>query len=328
MSVKVKYSLSTKFPVLSGVPQGSVLGPILFLIFVNHICKDLSCKFMMFADDLKIYFKIKLNNSNTSQDSTSPTHQRNIDALAQTASSWGLNMNSQKCVTLRFSRVKSISNPVYTLNNTLIPILNCQTDLGVSIDTDLKFHSHTSLTASKAGALVGNLLKCTLCREPEFMKSLYISNVRPVIDYCSPVWNSGYIHNLKLLEQVQRRFTKHIDGLKHLSYAERLATLNLFSVKGRLLSSDLIKCWKIFHKQSSLKYSDFFTLAPLSYLRGHSFKIFTPNVNTDIRKRSFAYRIINIWNSLSQETVNATSIETFKHNLHHELGDRLYDYHN
>ena len=147
------------------------------------------------------------------------------------------------------------------------------------------------------------------------------------MDFSSCVWNTGYIQDLKLLESVQRRFTKAIDSFKDLDYKTRLQNLSLFSVKGRLLRADLIKCWKIFHGESCIKPDDIFTLSSTSNLRGHPFKIFQHHTETEIRKRFFSNRIISMWNSLPTQVVTQNSLNSFKHALHDHLGDILFEFH-
>ena len=109
---------------------------------------------------------------------------------------------------------------------------------------DLEFHDHIRTLSHKAGGLAYSFLKSTVCRSPEFM---VFTHIRPLLEYCSCVWNTGYAQDLKLLESVQRRWTKRIDGLRSLSYDDRLRALNLYSAQGRLLRADLIQYWKIFN---------------------------------------------------------------------------------
>ena len=101
--------------------------------------------------------------------------------------------------------------------------------------------------------------------------------------------------------------------------------LNLYSVQGRLLRSDLIKVCKVLNGKSAIAPETLFILNP-SARRGHPLKLFVPRSNLDIRKRSFAVRVIGEWNSLSTQTVVANTIETFKGRLHEDLGPRLYEY--
>ena len=196
MKVCVNGCYSDSHEVLSGVPQGSVLGPILFLIFVNNIGFNLKNHYMMFADDFKLVFSC----SNSSHISSV---QEDVNNFIANANSWGLSINISKCVILNFG---------YRNTDTFFigpdPLLDSSEsrDLGVTVDTSLKYHSHVQSITQKASGLACNLLKSTVCRSPEFMITLFKSHIRPILDYCSPLWNVGYIHDL-ILEQVQRRWT-------------------------------------------------------------------------------------------------------------------------
>ena len=158
------------------------------------------------------------------------------------------------------------------------------------------------------------------------MLFLLITHIRPIIEYCFCVWSTGYQGDLRLLESVQRRWTKQISSVNSLEYADRLRTLNLFSVKGRLLRADLIQCWKIFHGVSCVDVSDIFLLTPCRGTRGHCYKIFTLTIQTDVRKRFFNVRCVSIWNSLPQYVVSAPSLSSFKNLLENSLGDVLFVY--
>lgn len=176
---------------------------------------------------------------------------------------------------------------------------------------------------AKAGGVASNLLKSTVCRSPSFMKSLLISDIRPLIDFASPVWNTGFLGDLNLLESIQRRWTKQVINFSHLSYPERLSNLNFVSIKGRLLRTDLILCYKIFHDLSPIKPLDLFIMSPLG-TRGHNFKIFVPRSQTEARRRFFSCRVIHHWNSLPQSVVNAPTLTQFKTKLAQTLHDTLF----
>ena len=327
MRVRVFNQLSTAKPVLSGVPQGSVLGPLLFLVYINSICSSLSCRYKIFADDLKIYACVRYPNKPSLAPSSSNVVQGDINELYSTASSWGLYMNVKKCAVLRFTRsFANPSPPTYSLNGTPIPCVESSSDLGVLIDTGLKFHDHIRTVVHKAGGLSYSFLKSTVCRSPHFMLFLLTTHIRPVIEYCSCVWSTGFVQDLKLLERIQRRWTKRITGMASLSYCERLRTLNLYSVQGRLLRADLIQYWKIFNDKSCILPSDLFVQPPQNFTRGHCHKIFPPVKHTDIRKRSFSQRCISAWNALPASTVCARDVTAFKRMLDRDMNDALYNY--
>ena len=216
---------------------------------------------------------------------------------------------------------------MYHIRGTTIPVVDSARDLGVIVDPKLKFHAHIQSISSKASGLSCNILRSTSCRSREFMITLYIAHIRPLLEFSSCVWNSGYVGDLKLLEGVQRRWTKQIQELDELPYWERLRTLDLYSVKGRLLRYDIIKYWKIFHNQCSISPEDIFVPAPQISTRGHCYKLSHILSVYECRKRFFSVRAVSLWNSLPADVVQLESLNLFKAEVHSFLGDRLYEYH-
>lgn len=229
MSVTIRGTQSRPLPVTSAVPQGPVLGPVLFLIFVNYLGAKITCHYMSFADDLKIYIRYPTN----SPHHISQVLQTNINTLSPVAASWGLAFAPNKCAHLCFKRGRANRQAQYHLSGSTIKTVSSHSDLGVRVDTKLRLQGHISNSVCQAGGIATNLLKSTMCRTPTFMMSLLISNIRPITDFASPVWNTGFIGDLALLESVQRRWTKQVYDMSLLPYPERLSHLNLFSTKGR-----------------------------------------------------------------------------------------------
>ena len=331
MEVSVSGVSSSRREVLSGVPQGSVLGPLLFLVYINHLPSFLINKCKFFADDLKIYLNVRHQNIlHAALDLSSC--QKDINSILEIAGSWGLKLNVNKCSVLRFERQRvSVCESVGALaiynvgGSDLAFSSNCR-DLGVMVDNKLKFHSHIRSVTSKAAGLSVNLLGATLCRSREFMVTLFISHIRPLLEFSSCVWNVGYVMDSVLLERVQRRWTKKIDGLEDLPYESRLRELNLYSIKGRLLRADLIKYWKIFHSKSVICPEDIFVLPSSSSTRGHRYKLAHVCCSLECRKRFFSIRRVVIWNSLSDEVVGLDSLDSFKRALHVFLGPKLFEF--
>ena len=324
MRVLVKDTTSDTREVKSGVPQGSVLGPILFLLYINHIASNLTCSYKIFADDLKIFMKLENDGPQVSAEYL----QRDIDTLHSTAGSWGLTMNLQKCAVLHYRRRFHVQVPIiYSLNGSTIPCVASYTDLGVIVDDQMKFHEHCMRTAGKAGGVVHNFLKSTRCRSSDFMLHVLETHIRPVLEYSSPVWNNGYIQDLKRLEAVQRLWTRNIIGLRNVEYGDRLRTLELFSVKGRLLRADMLKCWKIFHRQCQIAPEKLWDMNVDRRTRGHAFKINPRRGQVDARTRFFSHRVVRDWNELPGWLVQESSLPQFKKGLAEVLGDRLYEYH-
>jgi len=134
----------------------------------------------------------------------------------------------------------------------------------------------------------------------------------------SAVWSPHRIDLVNKLEDVQRRFTRKLNGLANLPYAKRLEILGLDALQTRRIKSDLVHCYSIVYGHSCMKPGDFFVLhssISTSITRGRNLKLFKPQCSLDVRKYSFTYRIIDILNSLSSDIVNACSISVFKHKL-------------
>ena len=146
---------------------------------------------------------------------------------------------------MRFSRFAGWNNIggdfEYELDGVALEVVTHHRDLKVVVDRDLRFHNHVGEFVRKAVGLSSSLLIATVNRSPEFMVTLFVTHIRSILDYCSCVGNLGYGRDTSLIESVQRRWSKNIDGLQGLTYKERLKSLKLFSIKGRLLSSDLFK---------------------------------------------------------------------------------------
>jgi hypothetical protein len=324
MSVCVSGCMSSPVDVTSGVPQGSVLGPLLFLIYINHVSSGLLCKFKAFADDYKLYLRYSRKDTEAAIQGVQSL-QRGLDTVDSVARSWNLGLNPDKCVVLRFYRGRIDFGALvplnqYFLQGRALKFVSAHRDLGVSVDTSLRFHHHIRVVAAKAGGLANCLLRSTVCRSPEFMLSLYVAHIRPLIEYASCVWNTGYRGDCRLLESIQRRWTKNIDGLFDMNYGSRLRNLDLFSVKGRLLRADLIKYWRILHGESE-DLQNMFSLAPRVGTRGHLLKLAFPPSSSDVRSRSFSVRCVGMWNGLPAEIVQLTDITRYKQ----ALADLMYD---
>ena len=146
MKVRVAGMLSDAVAVTSGVPQGSVLGPLLFLIYVNHIVAGLRTKSMIFADDLKIYLSY---GSDMDNESFVDTLQADVDHLVSASSSWGLKLNQGKCVAMRFS-TRNCNLPFtgvspYKISDNHVNFVETHGDLGVLIDLFLIMHLHCGI---------------------------------------------------------------------------------------------------------------------------------------------------------------------------------------
>ena len=140
----------------------------------------------------------------------------------------------------------------------------------------------------------------------------YKTYVRPLMEYASSIWAHSLITQIMALEATQKRFTKRLPNLNTLTYSDRLTTLNLQSLEHRRLIIDLILCYKIIHKNTSISFSDFFKFPYKISPRSHSLHLSIPRLKSNTHKSSFAYRIVSTWNSLPENIVTAPSSKHFK----------------
>ena len=307
--------------VASGVPQGSVLGPLLFIVYINSLASTLRCRWYSFADDFKIYL--------SSGSGMELVLQRDLDMIFEVSRSWNLKLNLGKCVVMRFGAggrgvAEGMGSGCF-LGGVELKLTLAHKDLGVFVDPTLKFHTHISSVVRKASGLANNILRCTVCREPSFMVSIFVAHIRPVMDYCSTVWNLGYAGDALRLESVQRRWTKQVAGMDRLSYSERLRVLGLYSVAGRLLRADLLKTWKIFHGGTPPMLLNIFERSFHGATRGHRFKLSIPRCRGDLRRRFFNVRMVGIWNEIPGWAVELPTQGKFKSYLDGNLLDKFYE---
>ena len=307
-AVRVGNNISDFADVGSGVPQGSVLGPLLFLFFINDISDlfgtDLVIK--LYADDVKIY--VAIDNI-----SSSDNLQVGLNALIKWCEDWQLNVSINKCNVLHIGAKNSCHT--YTMNAFCLPSVRLSTDLGVLVDSKLRFTDHYAAIVAKAHQRAALILRCFKCRDPCILYKAFTTYVRPLLETCSNVWCPVYKCDVDYIEKVQRRFTKRLYGLHDLSYTERLHFLAAETLEARRLKLDLVMMFKILHNLVDLNISDFFTLSNVVQTRGHCLKLIKPIATVNARQFSFACRRIDSWNSLPASVVIAPSIAAFKRML-------------
>ena len=187
--VRIGECLSTPREVTSGVPQGSVLGPILFLIFINDIpdgeaFRSISVK--MFADDLKIY------SATPPISSSAPGIQRAIDELVNWSKTWQLNRALSKCFVCPVHRrgsSKDLERPKYRIETYELKPTELARDLGVLVDGNLDFKKHIERIIHSASVRLRLISLCFLSKNPYLLKKAFTTYVRPLLEYCSPVWS-------------------------------------------------------------------------------------------------------------------------------------------
>ena len=299
--------------VLSGVPQGSVLGPILFIIYINDLDCDIANDIFKFADDTKLLGKV-------GNDELLGKLQADLERIILWSEKWQMEFNENKCKIMYIGK-NNKKEPLFLGQNLLVHTRE-EKDLGIMISDDLKVQSQCIKAANTGNKILGMIYRTFTNKTKNIMLQLYKSLVRPHLDYCSQAWNPHFKKDSDLLERVQRRATRMITECQGLPYQERLNILRLMTLEKRRLRADLLEVYKILNKHDDVRQDVFFvrqTNLHRQTTRGHNFKLFKKRFQIDSTKYSFGNRIVNSWNKLPSEVVNARTPLTFKIQLDNYL---------
>lgn len=198
--------VSDPINVTSGVPQGSHLGPLLFILYINDIGNTIQyTNFLLYADDLKIYSTIS-----TLQDQL--RLQSDLNSISEYFCRNRLKLNISKCCLVRFTRnTVNVIEGTYTINGNPLSIATEISDLGVTFDSSLSFSSHINNIVNRAYKMLGFVLRvCKDFRHISTYVLLYKSLVRCHVEYCVPVWNPHYVTLVNNLERIQKKFVIHL----------------------------------------------------------------------------------------------------------------------
>ena len=305
--VIINNKLSHALPVLSGVPQGSVIAPLMFIIFINDMaatCSD-NTTACLFADDAKFF-------------STNPTDlQSSLNNISTFLKSRQLVLATEKCEKITFSKARQTH--ALTLEDVLLKESKIIKDLGITVSNDLQWNHHINRIKGQAFQRAHHILKSFKSNNIWTLINAYITFVRPLVEYGSTVWSPYLKRDILTIERVQRFFTKVScmrTGISFSSYSDRLYKLNLKSLQYRRVEGDLILTFKIIHKLIDLPFEQLFSYHNTRYnTRSHKFTLRMPLFTTNLQKSFFASRVIPVWNKLPRIVVEANSLHQFKAEL-------------
>ena len=300
---------STPVPVTSGVPQGTVLGPILFLVYINDLPECITySKVRLFADDCILYRQID-------SQADCVKLQTDLDALQRWEDMWLMSFNASKCNTMR---VTSSPEPIcfnYSIHNTTLENVPHTKYLGVTIQSNLKWDIHTKQVSAKATKTL-NVLKRNLRSTREVREKAYKSLVRPQVEYSASVWSPWLAKDKTLLERVQRRSARYVCNTysRYSSVTDMLKQLQWETLESRRATMRLCMFYKAYHGLSIFPLLEYASLANVN-TRGHNIKFIAPQCSKDVYKFSFLPSTIRVWNTLPVATVEAATLNQFRASL-------------
>ena len=230
-----KYSTNTN--VLSGIPQGSILGPVLFTIFLNDLTDGLSGSCKIFADDTKLYGTSNIY----------ANLQNDIIILQTWSDRWNLYFNMDKCKVMHIGKANARFDYYMQKNVNEVTLINkCTKEkhIGVIFDENLSFDAHIQSTINKANSMTGIIRRTFTYLNKNSLVKLYCALVRPHVEYGVKIWFPYLKRQSVAVEKVQRRVTKILSELQYLTYTERMKKLSLPSLKYRRIRGDMILVYK------------------------------------------------------------------------------------
>ena len=329
---------SSSLRVLSGVPQGSILGPLLFVLFINDIteCVHGECKMALYADDLKLWTKIASMQDHIDM-------QISVDKLHSWSIINKMKFHPSKCkvVSTRSSRCEATWGELpcflhsYVLGDTVLDNVTVQRDLGVLVNNKLSWTDHTEHILERFTDRFNLVRRTThfVCN-PHQRRTLFLTLVRSLLEHCSPVWAPHSVGLLDSLEAAQKRSIKWVLGVSHLTswsiqiYHSHLITLNILPINLQFKFNDMKLFYKVMTGYVPVTLPDYLYIkSPLdvSYLTRSNKDIID---NTDFTticcsikpysaafRNSFFYRSFSYWNSLPSSIRQSPTFPTFCHRL-------------
>ena len=309
MRTVIRDSYSSWRSVTSGVPQGSVIAPIMFQVYVNDMQNGVTSYMNLFADDAKISREIENQND-------CKKLQKDLDRIYEWSLKWKLEFNAKKCHVMEIGKSKRRPSGDYKLGEVIIKKSKEEKDLGVIIQDTLCPERHISNIFNNTYRLLSNIRVAFNYMDGSMMKKIITSMVRPRMEYAAVVWSPHMKKDIRKIERIQRTATKMVPELKDLTYEERLTELELPTLQERRERGDLITLYKIMSGIDKIDNEELvIENEAASRTRGHSRKIRKSQCVGDTRKYSFPHRVVDVWNGLSEEVVTATSVHNFKEKL-------------
>ena len=305
---------SNRAYIQAGVPQGSILGPLLFLVYINDIVNDIESQINLFADDTSLCIVVD------SPDDAAMLLQRDVDKISIWANTWLVKFNPLKSESLVISRKRArpVHHPVF-MNNTPIPSVDSHKHLGILLSNDGNWHQQIDMIKSKAWARINVMKRLRYLLDRKSLEIIYISFIRPILEYADVVWDNCAAYQKQELELVQHEAARIVTG------CTRLVSIRLLynevgweSLESRRSKHKLI----LFFKMVKGLTPDYLSrLTPQSVGERSARALRNSSNLTGIRTRSALYNnsflpsVIQSWNSLPAEAKDIETVLDFKNFL-------------
>ena len=303
--------------VTSGVPQGSVLGPLLFLLFINDFPDALVSITKLYADDAKLLSIIKAI-------SDAVQLQLDIDKCTKWANTWLMKFNIAKCKVMHVGG-KTKSQHVYTMEDAdgvrhTLETSSCERDLGVLVTNDLTFNAQCRAAAANANWKFGVFKKSFSSRSERLWQKLWKTHIRPHLEHAVQAWSPYLQGDINVLERVQRRVSKHIAGMADLAYDQRLDHLGWTTLVDRRHRGDAIFTFQQLRRRTTLDI-DWHQVTPLSQVdgpvgavRANNVRLAPPIARKPQRCNFLPIRMAGPMQKLPAGIMDCSSVNSFKNN--------------
>ena len=304
-------SCSSWAEVDSGVPQGSILGPVLFLVFINDLDLQLAmvdiCR--KFADDTKLGQRAATTEQRQ-------LLQQALDQLAKWADTWGMAFNLDKCKVMHIGK-NNLRQPYY-MSGRCLNTTEEERDVGVMINSSLRPGSQCAKAAKTAGAVLGQITRAFHYRDRQVFVQLYKQYVRPHLEFAGPAWSPWTGADIEVLERVQRKAVGMVTGLTARTYEEKLGELGLTTLEERRHQQDILQVFKIVRGFDDVDVSQMFEMTGetvpgrMTRQTADPHNIRVQRCRLDVRKYFFSHRVVEPWNRLPPSLKGARSVHGFK----------------
>ena len=308
--VKINKEFSEWSNVTSGVPQGTIIGPVAFLIYINDITNNIKCQCMLYADDCVLYSCV--NNANDAK-----MLQHDLDRVIKWSRRWSMDFNVNKCKVMHMTKKNNISFNSYYMNGSKLGVTETEKYLGVQINHKFSWKCHVDVVKKDCYRKLGIIKRVFSKCNNDIKSKLYKQLIRPKLDYCVNVWKPTTPGLQRVIERIQKRAAGIVLGRRVEDYIRDLSVLAWSPVHMRQNCQELCLMYKIINNEIDIDFDLFFKYKELSKnLRcKNSLQLKPKFARTEMCKLSFFHRIIPLWNKLPEHIVKAENLKHFKTNL-------------